>query len=69
MAGTKIWLRRELEPAIKGALGAIVGWPWSSLIRKNSPVAGQDALPYWQSFRVRTEQGMGCVWAPAPASH
>ena len=18
-------------------------------------------LPYWQSFRVRTEQGMGCV--------
>ena len=24
-----------------------------------SGLAGQ--LPYWQGFRVRTEQGMGCV--------
>ena len=26
-------------------------------------------LPYWQGFRVRTEQGMGCVCSPAPTSH
>ena len=39
------------------------------LASRNSPVAGRDPLPYWQGFRVRTEQGMGCVRAPDPASH
>ena len=54
MAGPHLWLRGELGPAVKGAVGATVGW-------LTSPVAGCDTLPYWQGFRVRTEQGMGCV--------
>ena len=61
MAGPYLRLRVELGPAIKGALRATVSWPWSSLVPRNSPVAGRDTLPYWQGFRVRTEQGMGCV--------
>ena len=24
-------------------------------------MAGRDTLPHWQDFRVRTEQGIGCV--------
>ena len=31
------------------------------LVYRNSPVAGRYGPPYWQGFRVRTEQGMGCV--------
>ena len=61
MAGPYLQLRGELGPAVKGAWGAFVSWPWSSLFPRNSPVAGRDTLPYWQGFRVRTEQGMGCV--------
>ena len=69
MAGLYLWLREELGPAIKGAWVATVGWSWSHLVPRNSPVAGRDNLPYWHGFRVRTEQGMACVRAPAPASH
>ena len=60
MAGPYLWLREELGPAVRehreplsvglGAIGSqelACGW------------AGH--LPYWQGFRVRTEQGMGCV--------
>ena len=61
MAGPYLQLRGEFGPAVKGAWGATVGWPWSPLVPRNSPVAGRDILPYWQGFRVRTEQGMGCV--------
>ena len=61
MAGPYFWLKEELGPAVKGASGATVGLPWSSLIPRNSPVAGRNNLPYGQGFRVRTEQGMGCV--------
>ena len=61
MAGPYYSLKEELGPAIRGAWGATVGWPWSLLVPRNSPLAGQDTLPYWQGFRVRTEQGMGCV--------
>ena len=61
MAGPYLWLRVELGPAVKGAYGAIVSWPWSPLVPKNSRVAGRDTLPNRQGFRVRTEQGMGCV--------
>ena len=61
MAGPYLWLREELGPAVKGALGATVGGPWSILVLRNSPVAGRDTPPYCQGFRVRTEQGMGCV--------
>ena len=33
-------------------------------------MAGRDTLPYWQGFRVRTGQGMGCVDAfPWGAGH
>ena len=61
MAGSYLWLKGELGPAAEGAWGAIVGWPWSTFVPRNSPVAGRDTLPYRQGFRVRTEQGMGCV--------
>ena len=61
MAEPYLSLRGELEPAVKGAWGATVGWPWSRLVPRNSPVARRDSPPYWQGFRVRTEQGMGCV--------
>ena len=53
MAGPYLWLKGELGPAVKGAWGATVGWPWSTLLSRKSPVAGQDNLRY--------EQGMGCV--------
>ena len=42
MAGTYLWLRVELEPAVKGAQAATAGWPWSSLVTRYSPVAGRD---------------------------
>ena len=53
--------KRELRPAVEGAWGAVAHQPWYPLVPKNSPVAGRDTLPYGQGFRVRTEQGMGCV--------
>ena len=39
-------------------------YPWLALVFLGSQklacgLAGH--LPYWQGFRVRTEQGMGCV--------
>ena len=55
MAGPYLRSRGEFGPAVKGAWEAIVGWPWSHLVSRNSPVAGRDTLPYWQGFRVRTE--------------
>ena len=61
MAEPYLLLRVELKPAVMGASGTTVGWPWSVLVPRNSPVAGHDTPPYWQGFRVRTEQGMGCV--------
>ena len=61
MAGPYLWLRGGLGPAVEGAEETTVGWPWSTLVPKNSPVARRNTLPYWQGFRVRTEQGMGCV--------
>ena len=45
MAEPYLWLREELEPAVKGAFGATVGWPWSALVPRNSPVAGRDTPP------------------------
>ena len=44
MAGPYLWLRVELGPAVKGAQGATVGWPWSLLVPRNSPVAGRDTF-------------------------
>ena len=61
MAGLYLWFRDELGPVVEGAWGDTVGWPWSLLVPRNSFVAGRDTLPYWQGFRVRTEQGIGCV--------
>ena len=69
MAGPSRSLKEELEPAVKGAGETTVGWPWSSLVTRNAPVAGQDTLFYQRGYRVRIGQGMGCVGAPAPASH
>ena len=61
MAGPYLWLREELGPAIKGSIGnhcrlALEPFGFQELA---CGWAGQP--PYWQGFRVRTEQGMGCV--------
>ena len=61
MAGPYLWLREELEPAVKGAWGATVGSPWGSLGSQELACGWAGHPPYWQGFRVRTEQGMGCV--------
>ena len=61
MAGPYLSLKEKLGPAVEGAWRAIVGSPWSSSVPRNSLVAGRNILPYLQGFRVRTEQGMGCV--------
>ena len=45
MAGPYLCLREELGPAVKGAWGATVGWPWGPLVPRNSPVAGRDTSP------------------------
>ena len=46
MAGPYLWLRKELAAAVKGAWGATVGWPRSTLVPRNSPVAGRDTPPF-----------------------
>ena len=64
MAEPYLWLRGELGPAVKGAEGATVGWPWSPLVLRKSPVAGQDTSPIGRasgSGLSRTDKGMGCV--------
>ena len=45
MAEPFLWLREELEPAVKGAWDDTIGWPWSLLVSRNSPVAERDTLP------------------------
>ena len=45
MAEPYLCLRVELEPAVKGAWGATVSWPWSTLVPRNSPVAGRYTSP------------------------
>ena len=45
MAGPYLYPRVELGPAVEGALGAIVDWPWTDLVPRNSPVAGRDTPP------------------------
>ena len=45
MAEPYLWLREELQPVVKGAWEATVGWPWSSLVPSNLPVAGRDSPP------------------------
>ena len=46
MAGPYLWLREELGLAVKEAWGAIVGWPWSTLVPRSWPVAGRDTPPF-----------------------
>ena len=69
MAGPYLWLRAELGPAVKGARGATVSWPWSPLVPRNSPVAGRDTPPIG---RV-SGSGLSRAWVvfeppPAPAT-
>ena len=45
MAEPYLWFREKLEPAVEGAWGATVGWSWSPLVFRNSPVAGRDPPP------------------------
>ena len=46
MAEPFLSLSGELEPAVKGAWGATVSWPRSTLVPRNSPVAGRDTSPF-----------------------
>ena len=64
-----LWLRGELGPAVTGAWGATVSWPWSALIPRNSPVARRDTSPMG---RV-SGSGLSRVWVvfeppPPPAT-
>ena len=45
MGGPYLWLKGRLGPAVEGAGGVTVDWPWSHLVSRNSPVAGQDTSP------------------------
>ena len=45
MAEPYLQLREELGPAVKGAWEATVGRPWSTLVLRNSPVAGRNTSP------------------------
>ena len=51
MAEPYLWLRVELEPAVKGAWGATMGWPRRSLVPRNSNVAGRDTPPLLAGFQ------------------
>ena len=69
MAGPYLWLRGEFGPAVKGAWGATVGWPWRSLVPRNPPVAGRDTSA---SGRV-SGSGLSRAWVvfeppPPPAT-
>ena len=61
MAWPYLWLREEFGPAVKGAWGANVSWPRSLMVYQEFAYGWAGHPPYWQGFRVRTEQGMGCV--------
>ena len=45
MAEPYLLLRGELGPAVSGAWGTIVDWPWSYWVPRNSPVAGRYTPP------------------------
>ena len=60
MAEPYLWLRGELEPAVKGAWGATVGRRCVPLVIGELACGWAGHPPYWQGLRVRTEQGMGC---------
>ena len=69
MAEPYLWLRVEFGPAVKGAWGAIVGWAWSTLVPRNSPVAGQDTSP----IGMVSGSGLSRAWVvfeapPSPAT-
>ena len=44
-------------------------WPLVYLDSQEIACGRARHAPYLQGFRVRTEQGKGCVSAPAPTSH
>ena len=61
MAGPYLWLREELGPAIKGGIGSHCRSALDPLGFRELACGWAGHPPYWQGFRVRTEQGMGCV--------
>ena len=61
MAGPYFWLRGELGPANKGRIGSHCRLALVPLGSEELACGWAGRLPYWQGFRVRTEQGMGCV--------
>ena len=65
MAGPSLSLREKLGAAVNGAWGVTVGWPWSFLVPRNSPVAGRDILPYWQFSGSRLSRAW-VVFEPPP---
>ena len=61
MAGPYLSLRVELGFAIKGSMGGHCRLALEPLGSQELACGWARHPPYWQGFRVRTEQGMGCV--------
>ena len=62
MAGLYLCPRVEFGPAVGGACGAPVDWLALETLGFQELACGWARHPpHWQGFRVRTEQGMGCV--------
>ena len=61
MAGPYLWLREELQPAVRGGIGCHCRLALELLGFQEIACGLAGHLFHWQGFRVRTEQGMGCV--------
>ena len=61
MAGPYLWLRDKWGPVVAGSIGSDCRLALESLGSKELGCGWAGPLLYWQGFRVRTEQGMGCV--------
>ena len=65
MAEPYLWLRVELEPAIKGESEATVSWPWSHLVPRHSSVARRDIPPIGRVSGSRLSRAW-VVFEPPP---
>ena len=68
MAKPYLLLGMEVEPAVKGAWGVTVGRPWTSLVPKNSPVAGPDKPPIGRVSGSGLSRAWGVFEPPPPAA-
>ena len=61
MGGPYLWLRAEFGSAIEGGLRGHCWLALECLGFQELACGWAGHPPYRQGFRVRTEQGMGCV--------